>query len=265
MSYLFILFNYKNMYRTFSYFSKQSSITFRLTHQKGNLFDSSCRFFSSRPLPTSKMTMEWNPRDHVPAEVKELLSEPQPNYVLAFLHIVEQLKLQKRTGWIDHDIIPCESIADHMYRMGVTTMLIKDPNVDVKKCVRIALVHDIAESLVGDITPFDPVTKEEKHQRELDTITYLCEEIIKPYNSVAADEILSDWLAYENISSLEARYVKDIDKFEMLVQCFEYEKRHSGTKDLSQFYGAVSSIKTEEVKSWVSHLVKRRTEFFQQL
>ncbi|CDO95644.1 unnamed protein product [Kluyveromyces dobzhanskii CBS 2104] len=211
------------------------------------------------------MTTGWNPRDHIPAEVQKLLSEPQPNYVLAFLHIVEQLKLQKRTGWVDHDIIPCESIADHMYRMGVTAMLIKDPKVDVKRCVRIALVHDIAESLVGDITPFDPVTKEEKHQRELDTITYLCDEIIKPYNEAAADEILQDWLAYENIGSLEARYVKDIDKFEMLVQCFEYEKRHGGKKDLIQFYSAVSSIKTDEVKSWTNDLMDRRTKFFQTL
>ena len=30
-----------------------------------------------------------------------------------------------------------------------------------------ALVHDLAESMVGDITPHDGVTKEEKYQREL--------------------------------------------------------------------------------------------------
>ena len=30
-----------------------------------------------------------------------------------------------------------------------------------------ALVHDLAESMVGDITPHDGVSKEDKYQREL--------------------------------------------------------------------------------------------------
>ena len=251
--------------KNFSHFSKQTLLSIGSSHASVLKKQYSIQSRTIATYKRSVMTERWNPKDHVPIEVKEILAETQPNYVLAFMHIVEQLKLQKRTGWLDHDIKPCESISDHMYRMGVTAMLIKDPKVDVKRCVRIALVHDIAESLVGDITPFDPFTKEEKHQRELDTITYLCDEIIKPYNEEAATEILNDWLAYENVSSLEARYVKDIDKFEMLVQCFEYEKRHKGAKDLSQFYSAVDNIKTEEVKSWTADLMRRRTQFFENL
>ena len=40
------------------------------------------------------------------------------------------------------------------------------PGVDGAKCVKMALVHDIAEAIVGDITPHDPVTPAEKHARE---------------------------------------------------------------------------------------------------
>ena len=32
--------------------------------------------------------------------------------------------------------------------------------------MKIALVHDMAESIVGDIAPMDNVSKEEKHRRE---------------------------------------------------------------------------------------------------
>lgn len=207
---------------------------------------------------------EWKPQDHVPKEVKTNLSKKHPNYMLAFLNVVQQLKLQKRTGWLDHNINPCESISDHMYRMGVTSMLIKNPEVNRDKCVRIALVHDIAEALVGDITPFDGVTKEEKHRREWETIQYLCETIIKPYNEEAAEEIMDHWLQYENISSLEARYVKDIDKYEMLVQAFEYEREFGREVDLSQFWSAMSSIKTEEVKGWADELFKLREEMLEE-
>lgn len=34
------------------------------------------------------------------------------------------------------------------------------------RCVRLALVHDMAECIVGDIAPADNVPKEEKHRRE---------------------------------------------------------------------------------------------------
>ncbi|QLG71125.1 hypothetical protein HG535_0B01630 [Zygotorulaspora mrakii] len=207
----------------------------------------------------------WKPQDHIPSEVQVMLSKPQPNYILSFLHVVQQLKIQRRTGWLDHDINPCESIADHMYRMSITSMLINDTKVNRDKCVRIALVHDIAEALVGDITPFGGVTKEEKHRREWETIQYLCENLIEPHNRTAAEEIMNDWLAYENISSLEARYVKDIDKYEMLVQCFEYERASNGQKNLEQFWSAVSSVKTEEVGSWVKDLCEERREYFAQL
>lgn len=211
------------------------------------------------------MSAIWKPEDYVPEQVKQILKEPQPNYVVSFLNVVQLLKTQRRTGWVDHGIEPCESISDHMYRMGITAMLIKNPDIDRNKCVRIALVHDIAESLVGDITPFDPVSKEEKHRREWESIQYLCNELVKPYNPAAAQEIMDDWLAYENISSPEARYIKDIDKFEMLVQCFEYEKKYNGEKDLTQFWSAINSIKTEEVKGWVEDLFRRREEFFNSL
>lgn len=212
---------------------------------------------------SSLMDSKWNPRDNLPQDVKLLLAKPQHDRLLAFHHIVGQLKVQRRTGWLDHDISECESISDHMYRMGIMSMLIKDPKVNRDKCVRIALVHDIAESLVGDITPFDPVTKEEKHRREWETIQFLCDEFVGEYNQAAAKEMMNDWLAYENVSSLEARYVKDIDKYEMLVQCFEYEKKLNDPQLLKQFWSAVASIKTEEVQSWVQSLLASRAEFFE--
>lgn len=207
----------------------------------------------------------WDPKDNVPEEVRNLLSQKHPNYMLAFLNIVQQLKIQKRTGWLDYKLTECESIADHMYRMSIISMLITNPNVDRDKCVRIALVHDMAEALVGDITPLDPIGKHEKHRREEEAMNYICKEIIKPVNEQAAEEILQDFLMYETIGSLEARYVKDIDKYELLVQCFEYEKQHNGEKNFQEFFIAKEWIKTDEVNAWANDLIKLRDQFFQSL
>lgn len=104
----------------------------------------------------------WQPQDALPKHIKDLLTPgTQPvNYMFAFLQIIRSLKFQKRTGWLDHGIPAeaTESIADHMYRMGVISMLVPK-EVDSNKCVKIAIVHDIAECLVGDITPYGRITK----------------------------------------------------------------------------------------------------------
>lgn len=204
----------------------------------------------------------WDPRDHIPSTVQQLLSKPSPNYRLAFLNVIQQLKLQKRTGWLDYDMTECESIADHMYRMSCICMTITNPLVNRDKCMRIALVHDMAESIVGDITPVNPIGKKEKSRREWETIKYICEDIIEPISPTTSKEIMEDWLSYENISSLEARYVKDIDKYELFVQCFEYEQQFQGGKNFDEFFQAVKLIKTDEVKQWVNELITLREEYF---
>jgi hypothetical protein len=39
-----------------------------------------------------------------------------------------------------------------------------------RRCIKIALVHDVAESLVGDITPHCGVSEEEKHRLEAEAV-----------------------------------------------------------------------------------------------
>jgi putative hydrolase of HD superfamily len=54
-----------------------------------------------------------------------------------------------------------------MYRMGLMAMVLESPNLDMNRCGQMALVHDLAESIVGDITPWCGIDKEEKHRLEL--------------------------------------------------------------------------------------------------
>ncbi|KAI5963890.1 hypothetical protein KGF57_001165 [Candida theae] len=212
----------------------------------------------------------WKPVDALPEHIKDLLvpkSPSQPvNYMLAFLQIVSSLKFQKRTGWLDHSVPPLdtESISDHMYRMSIISMIAPPANVNKDKCVKIALVHDIAESLVGDITPYAGISKAEKHRREEETIHFL-HEVIKPYNPAFADELVELWFDYEEIRNTEARYVKDIDKFEMISTAYEYELKFGLKHDLDQFYTARSAIKTKEVGDLCDAVLERRAKLVAEL
>ena len=59
-----------------------------------------------------------------------------------------------------------ESIADHMYRMSIMAQLIKDSSIDKFKVIKMALVHDMAEAITGDITPSDGISFKEKNRLE---------------------------------------------------------------------------------------------------
>ena len=50
-----------------------------------------------------------------------------------------------RTGWVRSGIQNPESVADHMYRMGVMGLLVNGTEYDSVKCLKLALVHDMAE------------------------------------------------------------------------------------------------------------------------
>lgn len=148
-----------------------------------------------------------------------------------------------------------ESIADHMYRMGVMALISADlPGVDRDKCVKMAIVHDIAEAIVGDITPSDGISKAEKSRREREAIEDMCKLL---GGGPRAKEIKDLWLEYEECSSLEAKVVKDFDKIEMILQALEYEKEQG--KDLDEFFQSTAGkFQTDVGKAWASEIISRR-------
>lgn len=159
-------------------------------------------------------------------------SSSSASSAIDFLTLLHRLKSTKRTGWVRRGIKDPESIADHMYRMGIMALISNDiPGVDRDKCIKMAIVHDIAEAIVGDITPADGVPKEEKSRREREALDQMCQLL----GAVpTANEITQLWMEYEENSSPEAKVVKDFDKVEMILQALEYENEQG--KNLEEFF-----------------------------
>lgn len=53
-----------------------------------------------------------------------------------------------------------------MYGLSLLSFLLEDSALDRTKCIKMALVHDVAECIVGDITPHDNVPKDVKAKQE---------------------------------------------------------------------------------------------------
>jgi hypothetical protein len=106
----------------------------------------------------------WTPEGAIPEDIREYIQSVGENgssfdRLHIFLQIIYRLKATKRTGWLNYGVQDAESISDHMYRMGIITMLTSDSSLNRDRCTKLALVHDMAEALVGDITPADPIPK----------------------------------------------------------------------------------------------------------
>ncbi|KAJ1908240.1 hypothetical protein IWQ60_011715 [Tieghemiomyces parasiticus] len=133
-------------------------------------------------------------------------------------------------------------------------MLIDDSSLDRHRCIKMSLVHDLAESIVGDITPYDGVSNEDKHQRERRAMNHIVQLLD---SSAAAQEMHELWSEYEAGETSEAKLVKDLDKFEMIVQALEYEKRRQKSLD-SFFESTRGKFRHPQVQAWVEELYRER-------
>jgi len=156
-----------------------------------------------------------------------------------------------------------------MYRMSLMSMLAPPSlasKLDLHKCMKMCLIHDMAESLVGDITPVDGVAKPEKSRREATTMDYITQNLLGSIyggKSNAGEEIKAIWQEYEDSETLESIYVHDIDKVELLLQMVEYEKRareQGQVLDLGEFAYVMTKIVLPETKEWAAKLLEEREE-----
>ncbi|XP_065819609.1 HD domain-containing protein 2 [Labrus bergylta] len=152
--------------------------------------------------------------------------------MLQFMKLIGQLKRVPRTGWVYRNVKKPESVSDHMYRMAMMSLTITDPTVDKNRCIKLALVHDMAECIVGDIAPSDNISKEEKHRREEAAMRHLSGLLPEGLKQ----EIYGLWEEYETQGSPEARLVKEFDLLEMILQAHEYEELEGTPGRLQEFF-----------------------------
>lgn len=164
---------------------------------------------------------------------------------LDLVHLIGNAKFIKRSGWLSHDIDEVESMADHSFRLALIAMLFGcvDEKVDITKMIKMALIHDLPEIITGDITPKNNITKEEKRKLELDAL----EEVFGKFPCF--NNIKDLLIEFENGSSNEALYLKDLDKLEMIIQAVDY-KRMNPNLTLDEFIEyAESRISFEKVRT----------------
>jgi putative hydrolase of HD superfamily len=217
------------------------------------------------PNPNTTITLPWTV-DKVLDTMGNARPSEGTSTPLAYFHVLERLKTMKREGWRRFGIERGESIADHQYRMAMMSMFAPPAlraRLDMHRCMLMCLVHDMAESLVGDITPVDNVPKTEKSRREASTMDYITQQLLGGVDGGhVAKEIRAVWQEYEDSETLESHYVHDIDKMELLTQMVEYEKRGGGKLDLGEFAYVRTKMVLPETQAWGDEVLKEREAFW---
>lgn len=151
---------------------------------------------------------------------------------------LQRLKRLDRTGWTLRGLPNgTESVAAHSFGVGVTAMLLADEvkarglEVDCERVLRMALVHDWAETRVGDM----PRTAAEYFgadaRKTAETLAFA--DVVNELGTAAA-EYKTLYQDYEQRDRLEARLVKAADVIDLLVQALALER--AGARGLDEFW-----------------------------
>jgi putative hydrolase of HD superfamily len=170
------------------------------------------------------------------------------------------MKLIPRSGWISHNISlqDIESVADHSFTTSLLAMLLADleaergVKIDVEKVLRMAILHDLAESLTFDISKeyleYMGI-KGEAMKHEIETTAW--EHIVKGMEQPSLSrEYAAIQNHYDEDASSEAKIVHAADSMDILLQVVNYERMgypHSLLLDLWE--EQVRRLKQVEVPS----------------
>jgi putative hydrolase of HD superfamily len=185
------------------------------------------------------------------------MHEHSSSELLALYTRLATLKLLPRIGWLQRGVAQPESIAEHTFGVATLALLVGDdvPGLDRGRLLAIALVHDMAEALLGDL----PATArrlfgaDAKHAAERRAVA----ELFAPLPNGAA--FLALWDEYASAGSPEARLVKGLDRIEMLAQALDYER--GGSRAMAEFWEGSEAGWSDEfpiLRALAAELIERR-------
>uniref|UniRef100_UPI003FEEEA3D HD domain-containing protein n=1 Tax=Candidatus Merdicola sp. TaxID=3085652 RepID=UPI003FEEEA3D len=143
---------------------------------------------------------------------------------MRFYLLATQLKYKIRSGWdkthwnVSKERI--ESIAEHVYGTCILALSIDSEfkaNLDINKIIKMLVLHELGEVIIGDITPFDNITPEEKMKKEHEAMREVIGDLVNQ------EEFLSLLFEFDEKKTKEAIFAHHCDKLEADIQAKVYQ------------------------------------------
>ena len=145
--------------------------------------------------------------------------------VLEFYVLCNKLKNVIRTGWIEWNVKRerIESIAEHVYGVQMLALAMYSEykedykDLDIKKVMFMLAIHELGETVIGDITQFQ-MNKEEKEKLEHEAVHNILSSLID------GSKIEKLFLEFDEHKTPESIFAYQCDKLECDIQCKLYDQ-----------------------------------------
>ena len=159
--------------------------------------------------------------------------------MISLLLELQRLKRLDRTGWVLRGLPPgAESVASHSFGVALTAMLLADEvnarggELDAGRVMRLALLHDLAETRTGDMPRTVARYYGEEARRRAERAAF--DDVMGVLPASRRDAYGAWHDEYERRASEEARLVKAADVVDLLAQALVFER--AGARGLEEFW-----------------------------
>lgn len=156
----------------------------------------------------------------------EKTEEKRIQDAMQFYLLATQLKYKIRSGWdkthwnIKGD--RKESIAEHVYGTCILALSIAsefDYAIDLNKVLKMLVIHELEEVVIGDITPFEHISEEEKMRQGHLAIQEVIGDLIHK------EELINLIIEFDAKETPEAQFAFHCDKLEADIQAKVYQDK----------------------------------------
>lgn len=170
--------------------------------------------------------------------------------MLDILERLNELKKTSRIGWLEcgFSLVEAEDVAQHSFETVVITMLLADrlKEVDRERALVLAIIHDWAEALIGDISP--EISSQISEEIKGWIGRKAMEDLIR--NLSGGERYLELWEEYSKGRTKESRLVHAADKLSILVEANWWLQRGKRSKGLNKLWREVRKGTEEYVEEF---------------
>ncbi len=201
-------------------------------------------------------------------------------FVNFFNNIGELRKIPRRGSILIGSKQPA-SVSDHLFRTAIMALILgkEKKNLNLRKVLEIALIHDFCELYIGDKSPYDydsMLSKDkkkwpelfdkwpryslvqkkkmaaEKRKKEENALNKL----IKQLPPKTRKSLKNNWFEYKNNLTKEAKFVKQINRLETLLQALEHSREEKIRVYKSWWIGSREKIDDPVLIKFMDSLAK---------
>lgn len=144
--------------------------------------------------------------------------------VINYYVICNKLKNVIRKGWIDWRVQRerIESVAEHIFSVQMLAIAMKSEyqyDIDIMKVILMLAIHELGETVIGDLTLFD-ISGDEKKIIERKAVKDILSGLLD------GNQLNELFLEFDEKKTKEAMFAYQCDKLECDLQCKLYDQEH---------------------------------------